>query len=157
MTFLGALLPGAGYVWSRRRAGLVILAVSLTAGVLAAVQLRDTRSLLEFAFDPTRLRWAAALVGLGFVLWAFVVVTTYLMVRPARRTTAREVGLGAVVAVVLVAAVPIVQAHPVHHRPGRPGQHRVRRDRADGDRTPGRVAGGSLGRQGPDRDPGARG
>lgn len=109
VTLLGALLPGAGYLWSRRRAGLVILAVSLTAAALLALRLRDTQALLEFAFDPTRLRWAAALIGLGFVLWAFVVVTTYLMVRPVRRTPARAVGLACVIAVVLATAVPIVQ------------------------------------------------
>lgn len=109
VTMVGALLPGAGYAWSRRRAGVVILALSVTLGVVAALGLQDRSRLLELAFDPSRLRFAAVLIGVVFAAWAFVVVTTYLMVRPARPTPARAIGLTIVLAVVAAAAFPVAQ------------------------------------------------
>ena len=38
--------------------------------------------LVDVAFDPTRLRIAAVVIGVGLALWALVVVGTYLFARP---------------------------------------------------------------------------
>jgi polyisoprenyl-teichoic acid--peptidoglycan teichoic acid transferase len=109
VTLAGALLPGSGYVWSRRRLGLVILAVSLVAGVLLLGYGGNRDRLIDAAFDPARLRIAAVVIGVVFFLWAFTVITTYLMVRPRREGLADRIGLVTVVALVVAAALPVVQ------------------------------------------------
>ena len=88
LTFLGAMLPGAGYLYAGRRAlgALVLLAyVTVLGGGLWYVAGRGTTATLELVFDPTRLRIAAAVIAVVFVTWAFVVVTSYRLVRPRRR------------------------------------------------------------------------
>lgn len=84
VTLLGALLPGAGFIYTRRRAlGFAVLLLSVVAvGIAASYVPHDLDSALDFAFDPSRLESAALVLVLAFVAWATVVVTTYVMVRP---------------------------------------------------------------------------
>ncbi len=108
VTLLGAVVPGAGYVWTRRRLGYVVLLPSLVVAALLVVYARDFRHLIDVAFDPLRLRVAAVLLAIGFLVWAFTVVTTYLMARPPRiRRGQSRVGLGLVCAVCLAVALPV--------------------------------------------------
>ncbi len=88
MTLLGAMVPGAGYLFAGRRAlGALVLLGYLTVivGGLWYVVGRGTHATLEFVFDPTRLRIAAAVILVAFLGWAFVVLTSYRLVRPRQR------------------------------------------------------------------------
>ena len=125
VTLLGAVLPGAGFLWNRRfNLGLAVLmpsvSVAVTLGYLVG---RDPRSAVDVAFDPARLQVAAAVLAAGLVLWVVVVVTTYLLVRPVhRRRTESAVGAGFVLLLCLAVAAPVllsaryamVQADLVH-------------------------------------------
>ena len=84
ITLASALLPGTGYLWSgRKNLGWVVLPPSVTLiGLLAWYSVRSPRAVLDIAFDPTRLKVAAVVLGAGFLVWLLVVATTYLMVRP---------------------------------------------------------------------------
>jgi len=108
---MGGVLPGAGYLWTRRRLGYVVLVPFLAGLVLLGLYARDLHRLVDFAFDPARLRVAAVVIGVAFVGWAFVVVTTYAMARP-RGMTRLERGLGALVVTLLciLVALPAVQS-----------------------------------------------
>ena len=111
ITLLSAVLPGIGYLWSRRRnLGWIVLPPSLTAiGLAAWLGLRSPRAVLDVAFDPTRLKVAAAVAGAAFLVWLLVVVTTYLMVRPfPRRLSHTIVGTAFVGLLCLAVAAPVV-------------------------------------------------
>ena len=85
MTFLGAVIPGSGYLYAGRRllGALVLLGWAVVIGVaIWYVGLRGQDATLEFAFDPTRLKIAAATIGVALLTWAFVVFTSYRLVRP---------------------------------------------------------------------------
>ena len=111
VTLLGAVLPGGGYVWTGRRLGYVVLLPSMAGlGVLIAFAQEDLATLLDFAFDPVRLRTAAVLASAAFAVWSFTVVTTYLMARPvgARRLHSR-IGLAVACLLCLAVALPVSQ------------------------------------------------
>jgi polyisoprenyl-teichoic acid--peptidoglycan teichoic acid transferase len=111
VTLLGAVLPGGGYVWTGRRLGYVVLLPSMAGlGVLIAFAQEDLATLLDFAFDPVRLRTAAVLTSAAFAVWAFTVVTTYLMARPvgARRLHSR-IGLAVACLLCVAVALPVAQ------------------------------------------------
>ena len=113
LTLLSALLPGTGYLWSRRRnLGWIVLPPSLTAlGLAAWLGVHSPRAVLDVAFDPTRLKVATAVAGAAFVLWLFVVVSTYLMVRPfPRRVSHAFVGTAFVGLLCLAVASPVAVA-----------------------------------------------
>ncbi|MGB0098665.1 MAG: LCP family protein [Nocardioides sp.] len=113
--FLGAVLPGAGYLWTRRRLGWAVL-LPFLAGVGALVYYGwqatnlELGSMVDLAFDPARLRVVAAAIGVLFLVWAFTVVTTYAMARP-RGMSRLERSLGALVVTLLcvLVALPAVQ------------------------------------------------
>jgi len=111
LTTLGAALPGAGFLWTGRR--LLGLAILLPSLVLVGAGFwyvgRDLRAALDFAFDPTRLQVAAAVLGGALLVWVVIVAATYLVVRPRRRSTTESV-LGTLFVGVLCAAVaaPVV-------------------------------------------------
>ncbi|GAA1141951.1 LCP family protein [Nocardioides aquiterrae] len=108
---LGAVLPGAGYLWTRRRLGWLVL-VPFLAGVGGlAYYARDWHHFVDFAFDPTRLRVAGVVIGVLFLVWAFTVVTTYVMARP-RGMSRLEQTLGGIVVALLciLVALPAVQS-----------------------------------------------
>jgi LCP family protein required for cell wall assembly len=107
MTLLGAMVPGSGYLYAGRRLlGAVVLAVWLAAvtATIWYVGLRGTTKALELAFDPTRLKIAAAVIALALLTWAFVVFTSYRLVRPRQRPRWHTV-LGNVTVAVLCLAV----------------------------------------------------
>ena len=125
VTLLGAVLPGAGYLWTRRvNLGLAVLMPSVSVAVTLGYLLgRDPRAVLDVAFSPTRLQVAAALLAGGLALWVLVVVTTYLLARPAQRGRAESwLGGGFVFVLCLAVALPVllgaryamVQADLVH-------------------------------------------
>ncbi|MEP9365064.1 LCP family protein [Nocardioides sp. CN2-186] len=111
VTLLGAAVPGAGYLWTRRRLGWFVLVPFLVALAAVGYYARDWRDHIDFAFDPTRLRITGAVIGVLFVVWAFTVVTTYVMARPLGMTRL-EKGLGVVVVALLcvLVALPAVQS-----------------------------------------------
>lgn len=111
VTLLGALLPGSGYLWTRRRLGYAVLVPFLAGLGLLALYARDLDRMVDFAFDPARLRVAAVVIAATFLVWAAVVVTTYLMARPTRMSRL-ESGLGALVVFLLcvLVALPAFQS-----------------------------------------------
>ncbi len=111
VTLLGAVLPGAGLLWTRRVAqGLLVLLPTLafaTAGVWYVG--RDLETATGFAFDPTRLRVAVGVLVLALALWLVVVVATYLLARPAHPTRTESIVGGVFVLVLcLTLAAPVV-------------------------------------------------
>jgi LCP family protein required for cell wall assembly len=125
VTLVGAVLPGAGYLWTRRvNLGLAVLMPSLSVAVtLGYLVGRDPRSVVDVAFSPTRLQAAAVVLAGGLALWVLVVATTYLMARPAQRGRVESLlGSGFVLVLCLAVAAPVllgaryamVQADLVH-------------------------------------------
>lgn len=111
VTLLGAAIPGAGYLWTRRRLGWLILVPFLAGLGVIAYYAQDVHKAIDFAFDPTRLRIAGVVIGFAFVVWAFTVVTTYAMARPLGMNRL-EKALGGVVVTLLcvLVALPAVQS-----------------------------------------------
>ncbi len=108
VTVLGALLPGAGHAWSGRRSGYaVLLLTGLLAGGLA-LHLGDLHRFVNLVVDPARLRAAAVAIAVVIVLWAALVVSCYVLVRPHGLSRVKE-SLGAV----LVTALCLTLAAPV--------------------------------------------
>ena len=111
VTLLGAVLPGSGMVWTRRRAGLLLLIPFLGAIVYAAVFLTD----LGHAGRARRGSGPAAhrggRPGRGVRGLDVEVVATYLMARPAHAPVV-PMRLGGVVVVLacVLAALPVVQS-----------------------------------------------
>jgi LCP family protein required for cell wall assembly len=113
LTTLGAVVPGSGYlVAGRRWLGAVVLLGWLTAiGGLLWYFGRGVDNALDFVFNPTAVRVAAAGLGLALLGWAFVVVTSHRMLRPRERPRSHTViGNVVVAALVLAGAAPVVQA-----------------------------------------------
>ena len=113
MTFVGAMFPGSGYLYAGRKAlGAVILVAWLALLGTAAWYFRDgIQSVLDLAFDPTRLKLFAGALIAGLVVWAFVVFTSYRLVRPRDRPRSHTVvGNLLVVALCLVMTYPVVTA-----------------------------------------------
>ncbi len=110
LTFVGALIPGSGYLYAGRRflGALVLLGWLSVIGIAVwYVGLRGTEQTLEFAFDPTQLKLAALVIGVGLLSWAFVVFTSYRLIRPRSRPRLHTIlGNLAVIVVCLVVAAP---------------------------------------------------
>lgn len=110
VTIMGAVLPGAGYLWTRRRLGYVVLVPFLVGVAVLGYYARNWRDLVDLAFDPAQLRIAAAVLGVGLLIWALIVLTTYLMARPARMSRVEHVLGGTVVVLLCVlGGLPVVQ------------------------------------------------
>ncbi len=116
LTLLGAVVPGAGLLWARRWAGLLLLLPTLAATGLAVygyVEL-GLRPMLDLAFDPANLR-IAAFLGAGVTsVWSLSLLATYLLTRPQDRSGPRR-ALGALVAGVLVVALAAPPAVAVRY------------------------------------------
>lgn len=111
ITLLGAVLPGAGMVWTGRRAGYLLLVPALGFAVYAAISLTDVGTLVALAVDPARLRTAVVVLAVAFSVWTFTVIVTYLMARPRRAPVGRmRLGGAVVVLACLVSALPVVQS-----------------------------------------------
>src|SRR5262245_3878640 len=83
-TLLSAVLPGAGFLHSRRhRLGLTVLLVSVFGVVLLAVTApHDLRTALDLALDPSDLTRAAVITLICLALWVAMVVATFVVLRP---------------------------------------------------------------------------
>lgn len=111
VTLLGAVLPGAGYLWTRRRLGWCVLVPFLVGLGAVGYYAQDLQRAVDFAFDPTRLRVAAAVIGFLYVVWAFTVVTTYAMARPlGMRRLEKSLGVVVVALLCVLVALPAVQS-----------------------------------------------
>lgn len=112
LTFVSALLPGTGYLWSGRRwAGALTLAVFLAVVGGAVVLVGSRQEAVELASDSDRLRLAAVVLGVLLVAWAGVVVSTYLLVRPRGLSWPRRLGGNTVVLLLCAAlAAPVAVA-----------------------------------------------
>ena len=111
VTALGALLPGTGYWYTGRRLlGALVLLPALALAVVGVRYVgRDLEAAMKFAFDPARLQVAAATLAVGLFVWWLVVVSTYLLVRPAQRSRWQSfLGGSFVVALCLGVAAPVV-------------------------------------------------
>jgi LCP family protein required for cell wall assembly len=111
ITLLGAVLPGAGYLWTGRRLGWCILVPFLVGVGATAYYVGDVGRAVDLAFDPARLLAAKLLIGALLAVWVFVVATTYLMLRPLGLAWLEKT-LGVVVVVLLcvLGGIPAVQA-----------------------------------------------
>ena len=112
ITTLGAVLPGAGYLWSRRRLGWFVLVPFLLGLAGTAYYFGgDLGHAVDLAFDPARLRVVQIAVGVLLAVWVFVVATTYLMVRPIGMAwLERTLGVVVVVLMCVLGGIPAVQA-----------------------------------------------
>lgn len=113
VTLLGALVPGAGFLYTGRRllGALVLLPVLALLGGAAWYVGRDLRALLAFAVDPTRLTIAAVVLVLGLATWVAVVYLTYRQVRPPSRPRWHTaVGHGFVLVLCLAIGAPFAVA-----------------------------------------------
>jgi LCP family protein required for cell wall assembly len=115
VTVLGALVPGAGFLWARRLVlGLLVLVPALVALAAVPFQVRDLRTALDLAVDPARLEVVAWLLGGVLLLWAATVVATYVLVRP--RSLSRPAGfLGGAFVLLLCLAVAVPVAFGAHY------------------------------------------
>ncbi|CAN5443054.1 hypothetical protein BH09ACT12_BH09ACT12_10870 [soil metagenome] len=114
MTVLGAMVPGSGYLYAGRR-WLGVLVVALWAGSIGLVAWyfgHDLKTqLADLAFNTTALKVMALLLTLALLTWAFVVLTSYRLVRPRLRPRWHTAaGYATVVLVLLVGAAPVVRA-----------------------------------------------
>src|SRR5687768_8367469 len=113
MTLVGALFPGTGYLYAGRKGlGALVLLVWLALLGCAAWYFRvGINSVLDLAFDPTRLKLLAAALIAGLVVWAFVVFTSYRLVRPRHRPRWHSFAGNLMVLVLcLVMTYPVVTA-----------------------------------------------
>jgi LCP family protein required for cell wall assembly len=111
VTLLGAIVPGAGYVWAGRRLGYLLMAATVAAEVLLIVYVSDLDSLIALAVDPSRLMAFSVALPVVFLVWAFVVVTTYRMVRPVDLPRGRRVGGTVLVcSLCVLVGIPVAQA-----------------------------------------------
>lgn len=111
VTVLGAVLPGAGYIWTRRRLGWLVLVPFLVAVGAAAYYFADVHRAAELAFDPGRLRATAVVLGVAYVIWGFTVVTTYAMARPPGMSRLeKSLGVLVVTLLCILVAVPAVKS-----------------------------------------------
>jgi LCP family protein required for cell wall assembly len=111
VTCLAAIVPGSGYVWAGRRLGYLLMAATVAGEMYLLARVSDVDTIVHLAVDPARLRLFEVAVVLGFVLWAFVLVTTYLMVRPRAMPHRRAVGGTVFVAALcLLVGLPAAQA-----------------------------------------------
>lgn len=87
ITFLGAVFPGFGFVWTGRRLlGLAILTpLALGAAWASWHYGNQPGSLLELAVSPTWLRVTAVALVVGTALWVATVYLTYRQARPSYR------------------------------------------------------------------------
>jgi LCP family protein required for cell wall assembly len=103
------VLPGSSHLYAGRRAiGALILGLWLVLlGSIAWYFGRDVRTAIDFAFDPARLKVASLLLAVGVLVWVFMLVTSYRLVRPRSRPRAHTiVGNTAVGILCLAVLVP---------------------------------------------------
>lgn len=112
LSFLGAVVPGTGYLYAGRKliGSVVLVGWAVIAGLVAWYFARDWKRAIDLAFDPTMLKVAlAVMVGL-LLVWLFVVWTSYRLIRPRERPRWHTwVGNVAVIAFCAVMAAPVLR------------------------------------------------
>ena len=110
VTLLGAVVPGAGLLWTGRLVGYFLLVPAVGGSVYLLGAFRDWGAAVELATDPEQLRSMSVVLGVGLGVWALSVVATYWCARPAgaRRLPSTA---GAIVTglACLAVALPVVQ------------------------------------------------
>lgn len=112
-TFLGAVVPGSGYLFAGRRllGWVLVLGWLSIVGALGWYFGRDWHRAVDIAFDATALKTAAAVMATLLLIWLGVVWTSYRMLRPRERPPWHTaVGNVAVVVICLVVAAPVLRA-----------------------------------------------
>jgi LCP family protein required for cell wall assembly len=111
VTLLGAVVPGAGLVWSGRRYGWALVGATGLLVVALGVRFGSLQEVLDLAVDADRLRAVAWIIAVGLLLWAASVGATYALVRPRPLRPWQE-GLGVlfVVGLCLALASPFALA-----------------------------------------------
>ena len=84
VTLLGAVLPGAGLLWTGRLVGYLLLVPAFGGAVYALAAFRNWDALVELAADPAQLRSMAVFLGIALGVWAANVLATYWWARPRR-------------------------------------------------------------------------
>lgn len=109
VTLLGALLPGAGLLWTRRGfLGWTVLLPFLSVTATAVWLLRDVSAAADLAFDPARLQLAALVLAGAYGVWVVVVLSTYLLARPRPRPAVQTLaGSAFVLLLCLAVAAPV--------------------------------------------------
>lgn len=113
MTFLGAVVPGSGYLYAGRKliGGIVIAGWAIIAGFVAWYFGRDWRRGLDLVFDPQLLKIILGVVVALLLVWLFVVWTSYRLVRPRERPRWHTwVGNIAVIVFCGIMAAPVLRA-----------------------------------------------
>jgi LCP family protein required for cell wall assembly len=113
LTFVGAVVPGTGYLFAgRKAAGWIVLAGwAVIAGGVGWYFGSNWRRVIELALDPTALKITAAVIAVLLTVWVVVVWTSYRMIRPRERPRWHTaVGNVSVILVCVVMALPVLQA-----------------------------------------------
>ena len=145
VTLLGAVVPGAGLLWTGRLVGYFLLVPAVGGSVYLLGAFRDWGAAVELAADPEQLRSMSVVLGVGLGVWALSVVATYWCARPrgARRlpsTAGRRHGAR------LSGGRPAGGAdHALRDGPGGPGRDTVHRE-PHRHRAARHQRGGSVGR-----------
>lgn len=112
-TVLSAFVPGSGYLFAGRKAlGALVLLIWISAAAMGVWYFTgDVSHALDLAFEVEMLRWIVAGMGVGLLVWAFIVFTSHRMIRPRHRTRVQTlVGYVAVITVLAVGGAPVVHA-----------------------------------------------
>lgn len=108
-TILGTALPGLGLVRRNKAVGYTILGLFLAGvGFLLFKGATDLGWFARTITTPHRLRFAAALLVLGALFWATIIVGTWLVHRPRRLS-----GIQRAIAAVLVGLLTFITSAPL--------------------------------------------
>ncbi len=110
VTVLGAVLPGAGILWTGRMLGYVLMVPAFGGAVYFVAAMPGLHTVVALATDPGRLRGASVVLGVVLAVWTVNVLATYFWARPKRAARGPSVAAGVLVALACVAAaLPVVQ------------------------------------------------
>lgn len=113
LTFIGAMVPGIGYLFAGRKflGWLVLLGWAAVFGSSAWYFGRDWHRAVDLVFAPNAIKIAAIVIASLLLVWLGVVWTSYRLIRPRVRPRWHTViGNVAVIVVCALFAAPVVRA-----------------------------------------------